>query len=252
MSGGAGRRRRRSGLAALAGDLEPLAAKFFVWFLRAGDYNGGARSGTAVQLASLLRYAIGVVPLDALPDRFGKSGYAEHRRRGTHRRAHEGDRGAHAPGRCHQAPERKTVPSASPGRREAAAVPLVREVLARDTARNSPDIPATCDNSLRSTAAVEAVVRLDAVPDRRESGARTSMIPCRRSGRHSARASFFVFAPTATRCCVLVNLFIMFPFVATEREVRSCSSRRTKATLIEVARYARTGFASVREGMSRF
>ena len=60
-------------LASLSGQLEPLAARFFDG-LRAGDYNGALEAGTAVQLASLLRYAIGVVPLDAYQIDFGKVG----------------------------------------------------------------------------------------------------------------------------------------------------------------------------------
>ena len=60
-------------LAELAGQLEPLAGRFFDG-LRAGDYNGSLEAGTAVQLASLLRYAVGVVPLDAYQIDFGKVG----------------------------------------------------------------------------------------------------------------------------------------------------------------------------------
>ena len=60
-------------LASLSGQLEPLAARFFDG-LRAGDYNGALEAGTAVQLASLLRYAIGVVPLDAYQIDFGRVG----------------------------------------------------------------------------------------------------------------------------------------------------------------------------------
>ena len=60
-------------LVSLKGELEPLAARFFDG-LRNNEYNGALEAGTAVQLASLLRYAIGVVPLDAYQIDFGKVG----------------------------------------------------------------------------------------------------------------------------------------------------------------------------------
>jgi len=60
-------------LAALVGDLEPLAQRFFDG-LRAGSYDGSLEARTAVQLASMLRYAVGVVPLDAYQVDFGKVG----------------------------------------------------------------------------------------------------------------------------------------------------------------------------------
>lgn len=63
----------RDPLVELAGPLEPLAARFFDG-LRAGNYNGSLEAGTAVQLAALLRYAVGVVPLDAYQIDFGKVG----------------------------------------------------------------------------------------------------------------------------------------------------------------------------------
>ena len=48
--------------------LEPMAARFFD-VLRAGDYDGHLEASTAVRLASQLRYALGVVPLDVVPGR---------------------------------------------------------------------------------------------------------------------------------------------------------------------------------------
>ena len=57
--------------------LEPLAARFFDG-LRAGNYDGSLEAGTAVRLASLLRYATGVVPLDAYPGRVRQGRHAEH------------------------------------------------------------------------------------------------------------------------------------------------------------------------------
>jgi glucosamine--fructose-6-phosphate aminotransferase (isomerizing) len=54
-------------------ELEPLAARWFDG-VRAGQYDGALEAATAVQLASLLRYATGVVPLDAYQIEFGKVG----------------------------------------------------------------------------------------------------------------------------------------------------------------------------------
>ncbi|MFO7279149.1 MAG: SIS domain-containing protein [Thermoanaerobacterales bacterium] len=54
-------------------DLEPLARR---WFdaLRVGSYDGQLEASTAVRLAALLRYALGVVPLDAYQVDQGKVG----------------------------------------------------------------------------------------------------------------------------------------------------------------------------------
>jgi glucosamine--fructose-6-phosphate aminotransferase (isomerizing) len=60
-------------LATLARAIEPHAARFFDG-LRTGAYDGSLEAGTAVQIASLLRYATGVVPLDAYPVDFGRVG----------------------------------------------------------------------------------------------------------------------------------------------------------------------------------
>ncbi len=60
-------------LVIMASALEPLAARFFDT-LRAGGYDGSLEAATAVRLASLLRYATGVVPLDAYQVEFGKVG----------------------------------------------------------------------------------------------------------------------------------------------------------------------------------
>jgi len=60
-------------LASIVGDLEPLAQRFFDG-LRAGNYDGSLEARTAVQLASMLRYATGVAHLDAYQVDFGKVG----------------------------------------------------------------------------------------------------------------------------------------------------------------------------------
>ncbi|MGQ0826088.1 MAG: SIS domain-containing protein [Actinomycetota bacterium] len=57
----------------LAQELEPCATRFFDE-LRTGAYDGALEAGTAVRLASLLRYASGIVPLDVYAVEFGKVG----------------------------------------------------------------------------------------------------------------------------------------------------------------------------------
>jgi glucosamine--fructose-6-phosphate aminotransferase (isomerizing) len=60
-------------LRALAGELQPHADRFFDG-LRTGSYDGALDAATAVRVASLLRYATGVVPLDTYQVEFGKVG----------------------------------------------------------------------------------------------------------------------------------------------------------------------------------
>ena len=60
-------------LRTLADEVTPHAARFFD-LLRTSSYDGALEAGTAVRLASLLRYATGVVPLDVYQVEFGKVG----------------------------------------------------------------------------------------------------------------------------------------------------------------------------------
>jgi glucosamine--fructose-6-phosphate aminotransferase (isomerizing) len=60
-------------LAPLATALEPLAARFFD-DLRARNYDGALEAATAVRVASVLRYATGLQPLDTYQIEFGKVG----------------------------------------------------------------------------------------------------------------------------------------------------------------------------------
>jgi len=60
-------------LEALAGEITPHAAQFFDE-LRTGNYDGCLEAATAVRVASVLRYATGIVPLDAYQVEFGKVG----------------------------------------------------------------------------------------------------------------------------------------------------------------------------------
>jgi glucosamine--fructose-6-phosphate aminotransferase (isomerizing) len=60
-------------LVALRPDLEPLAARFF-GSLQEGEYDGCLEARTAVRLASVLRYALGTVPLDAYQVEYGRVG----------------------------------------------------------------------------------------------------------------------------------------------------------------------------------
>src|SRR5439155_20842252 len=57
----------------LRGELQPLAARFLE-DLRAGNYDGSLEASTASRLGSLLRYAIGVIPLDVYQLDYGKVG----------------------------------------------------------------------------------------------------------------------------------------------------------------------------------
>jgi glucosamine--fructose-6-phosphate aminotransferase (isomerizing) len=60
-------------LSPLAAALEPLAARFFD-DLRARNYDGCLEAATAVRVASVLRYATGLQPLDTYQIEFGKVG----------------------------------------------------------------------------------------------------------------------------------------------------------------------------------
>ena len=57
----------------LADELAPLAERFAAG-LRVGAYDGALEAGTAVRVASLLRYATGMVPLDVYAVEWGKVG----------------------------------------------------------------------------------------------------------------------------------------------------------------------------------
>jgi glucosamine--fructose-6-phosphate aminotransferase (isomerizing) len=60
-------------LADLRTDFTPLAARFFE-VVRSGGYDGTLEAGTAVRLASLLRYATGLVPLESYDVEHGRAG----------------------------------------------------------------------------------------------------------------------------------------------------------------------------------
>ena len=60
-------------LGALRPTLQPLAARWFDG-LRAGDYDGHLEASSAVRLASLWRYALGIAPLEAYQVEHGKVG----------------------------------------------------------------------------------------------------------------------------------------------------------------------------------
>ena len=74
LVGSARRRATDDPLAALVADLEPLAPIASSTGCAPATTTAASRPRTAVQLASLLRYAIGVVPLDAYQVEFGKVG----------------------------------------------------------------------------------------------------------------------------------------------------------------------------------
>lgn len=60
-------------LEVLAGQIEPLAARFFD-ALRSGELDGHLEASTAVRLSSLLRFALGVLPLEAYQLEYGRVG----------------------------------------------------------------------------------------------------------------------------------------------------------------------------------
>ncbi|MGH9188369.1 MAG: SIS domain-containing protein, partial [Acidimicrobiales bacterium] len=60
-------------LRSLRPTFDPLATRFFDG-LRAGSYDGHLEASTAVRLASLFRYALGIVPLDSYQAEYGKIG----------------------------------------------------------------------------------------------------------------------------------------------------------------------------------
>ena len=66
----------RSGEELLAETQRRLAEPYreFTAGLRSGDYNGHLEAGTAVRLAGLFRYAIGLTPIDLYQTEFGKVG----------------------------------------------------------------------------------------------------------------------------------------------------------------------------------
>jgi glucosamine--fructose-6-phosphate aminotransferase (isomerizing) len=139
-------------LAALVADLEPLAARFFGG-LNAGNYDGSLEARTAVQLASMLRYAVGVVPLDSYQIDFGKVGtpgvVVEDLTAALTKAIEELTRPVDAI--KHQA---KTVTvGISRSDETLLHVPLVREVLATGTARDSLTYRA-----LRSLVALDGAV----------------------------------------------------------------------------------------------
>ncbi len=72
--------------------------------LRSGSYDGHLEAGTAVRLASALRYATGVAPLDGYQAEARVHRHAGGRHRRPGRCADGGDRPAHPTRGCHQAP----------------------------------------------------------------------------------------------------------------------------------------------------
>ena len=100
--------------------LTASATRFFDG-LRSGAYDGHLEASTAVRLASLFRYAARHRAARRLPGRARPDRHAGGRRRRPHRRPHPGHRGAHPPGRRHQAPGQDRHRRHLPQRRDAAA-----------------------------------------------------------------------------------------------------------------------------------
>ena len=185
-------------LAALVPDLEPLAERFFGG-LRAGSYDGSLEARTVVQLASVLRYALGVVPLDAYQVDFGKVGtpsvVVEDLTAALTKAIEELTRPVDAI--KHQA---KTVTvGISRSDETLLHVPLVREVLATGVARDSLTYRA-----LRALVALDGAVdavigwtrySIDGDPAR---GLRACTSSTGAASRATSRR-----APSTTRCCAV-------------------------------------------------
>ena len=136
----------------LADDLAPVASRFFDG-LRTNDYDGHLEASTAVRLSSLLRYALGVVPLESYQVEFGKVGtpsvVVEDLLAALTRAIEELTRPVDAI--KHQA---KTVTvGISRSDETLLQVPLVREVLATGVARDRLSY-----SSLRTLGALEPLV----------------------------------------------------------------------------------------------
>jgi len=132
--------------------LEPLAGRFFDG-LRSGDYDGHLEASSAVRLASLLRYALGVSPLEAYQVEYGRVGtpsvVIEDLTAALTRAIEELTRPVDAI--KHQA---KTVTvGISRSDETLLQVPLVKEVLATGVARDRLSY-----QSLRTLAALEPLV----------------------------------------------------------------------------------------------
>ena len=169
------------------------AARFFDG-LRTGDYDGCLEAGTAVRLASLLRYATGVVPLDAYQIELGKVGtpstVVEDLTAALTKAIEELTRPIDAI--KHQA---KTVTvGISRSDETLLQVPLVQEVLAAGTPRDSLTYRAL-RTLVALDPAVEAVVGLDPLrsTDRRATTITSSTAAASRATSRRA--------PTPTRCC---------------------------------------------------
>ena len=186
-------------LVALVADLEPLAARFFAG-LRDGNYDGSLEARTAVQLASMLRYALGVVPLDAYQVDFGKVGtpsvVVEDLTAALTKAIEELTRPVDAI--KHQA---KTVTvGISRSDETLLQVPLVREVLATGTRARQPHLPraAHAGRARRARSTPSPGGRATAskvIP-------RAARRPCT-SSTAAASPATSRRAPSTTRCCAV-------------------------------------------------
>ncbi len=186
---------RRGGddlLADLAPSFEAPAARFFDG-LRSGEYDGHLEASTAVRLASLFRYALGVLPLEAYQVEYGKVGtpsvVIEDLTSALTRAIEELTRPVDAI--KHQA---KTVTvGISRSDESLLQVPLVREVLAAGVARDQLSY-----GSLRTLATLDpASSRSSATPATasRAASTTTATRPGRSSSTGAASAASSAAAP---------------------------------------------------------
>ena len=184
-------------LDAVRGAIEPLVARFLD-DLRAGSYDGSLEASTAVRLASVLRYATGLIPLDAYQLDFGRVGTPAVVVQDLTDALTRGHRGAHPPGRRHQAPgqdgDRRHLPVGGrahprPARR-CRRWPPARRAIASATAPCAPS-PASTAPSRRSpaTRATASRARCPSTPRRSTWSTAAATWPgCRRAPRRTRRS----------------------------------------------------------------
>ena len=175
------------------------AARFFDGAAHAATTTAASTPATAVRLASVLRYATGVVPLDAYQIEFGKVGtpstVVEDLTAALTKAIEELTRPIDAI--KHQA---KTVTvGISRSDETLLQVPLVQEVLADRRAARQPHVPRAA-HARRARPGGRRGRRLDALPHRRRSrpAARRSTWSTAAASRATSRR-----APTTTRCCAV-------------------------------------------------
>ena len=221
-------------LVALAVELEPLRRAVLRRRCAPAATTAASTPAPRCVLASLLRYATGVVPLDAYQVELRQGRDAEHRHRGPHRRAHEGDRGADAARSTRSSTRRRPSRSGSRARTRRCCTcrssrrcsPPARRATASPTARCARWSRSTPRSTRSSgwTRYASTASRGDDHP--RRSTAAASRATSRR-------------APTPTRCCAAPSTAPRPS--ARSRSVRGRADGRTLMLVPEVKGNQTTG-----------